>query len=523
MAPSAKLYLYCVSDSLGFQTAENELEAAGITLVNSSLGFPGDSRGDGTGPTGSTAQTVAKARKAGVLWIQSAGNNGLDHWGGTWPATRPRRRWPCSTRPSRTPRPRSTPPTSTRSRSSPVRAARPCSSGTTGPASNLLLSLMVQRFDLDTGDPIGNPVVYRQTPGTTPVLYADLSSQSGTDYTGYFISVGLPAGTVPALHFDLSYWGGVSYSYYATGYPDSAGAMSSITEPASSPYVLAVGAVDASTAAGTCDVVTTPTSRVEPFSSRGPTIDGRVKPDLMGYDATNSNLAEVSPFCGTSAAAPHVAGAAALIASANPALDASQIQALLQDRAGTAAPSNATGHGTLRLGATTGVVTRPGASYSPLTAPVRVLDTRTANGNHLGKLTASGSVSVNVRAPAGATAVAVNLTGTAAEGPTYLSAYPGTTVSTTSNLNLSALDPTAAVFAVVTLAPDQTITIHNYSARVHVVVDVLGYFSPTGLDKYTAAAPSRIFSTVTGTGGKIGKLANQIVSVKARPAPMPSS
>ena len=84
MAPSAALALYCVDDNIGFKTAEQQLQAAGIKIVNSSLGFPGDSRGDSTGDADSTAATVRTARNAGILWIQSAGNNGEDHWGGTF-------------------------------------------------------------------------------------------------------------------------------------------------------------------------------------------------------------------------------------------------------------------------------------------------------------------------------------------------------------------------------------------------------------------------------------------------------
>ncbi|MDT4946120.1 MAG: hypothetical protein QOH14_2853, partial [Pseudonocardiales bacterium] len=89
MAPSAKLFLYCVTDNVGFAAAEQDIERQrandptnAISIVNSSLGFPGDSRGDGTGATDSAAATVKKARQAGILWIQSAGNNGYDHWSG---------------------------------------------------------------------------------------------------------------------------------------------------------------------------------------------------------------------------------------------------------------------------------------------------------------------------------------------------------------------------------------------------------------------------------------------------------
>ena len=56
----------------------------------------------------------------------------------------------------------------------------------------------------------------------------------------------------------------------------------------------------------------------ESFSSQGPTIDGRIKPDIMGPDGVNTFSYGSDGFFGTSAAAPHIAGAAALIKSSNP-------------------------------------------------------------------------------------------------------------------------------------------------------------------------------------------------------------
>ena len=64
---------------------------------------------------------------------------------------------------------------------------------------------------------------------------------------------------------------------------------------------------------------------VAPYSSRGPTINGASKPDLIAVDrVTVSGTTQFGPrFSGSSAAAPHVAGAAALLLQAQPALLAS--------------------------------------------------------------------------------------------------------------------------------------------------------------------------------------------------------
>ena len=66
----------------------------------------------------------------------------------------------------------------------------------------------------------------------------------------------------------------------------------------------------------------TSNSTIEFFSSLGPTLDGRTKPDVSGIDGVSITAAGsfASPFFGTSAAAPHVAGIAALLLQSAPCL-----------------------------------------------------------------------------------------------------------------------------------------------------------------------------------------------------------
>ncbi len=59
-------------------------------------------------------------------------------------------------------------------------------------------------------------------------------------------------------------------------------------------------------------------NQLEAFSSRGPTADGRPKPDLVGPDGVSNAIYAPQGFYGTSAATPHIAGAAALVWSAYP-------------------------------------------------------------------------------------------------------------------------------------------------------------------------------------------------------------
>src|SRR5437899_12091700 len=91
-----------------------------------------------------------------------------------------------------------------------------------------------------------------------------------------------------------------------SGAPQYVVTAGSVSEPASSPTSVAAGA--------TC----WQNDALEPFSSQGPTIDGRIKPDIAGPDATTSSVFGsggaagcAGGFRGTSASAPHVTGAAA--------------------------------------------------------------------------------------------------------------------------------------------------------------------------------------------------------------------
>ena len=93
--------------------------------------------------------------------------------------------------------------------------------------------------------------------------------------------------------------------------------------------------------------------RIADYSSRGPTLDGRIKPELVAPTGVSTvSYSDRNGYHGTSAAAPHVAGAAALIKSANPSYSRDQLQDALIEATvdiGTRGQDNTFGHGKLVL------------------------------------------------------------------------------------------------------------------------------------------------------------------------------
>lgn len=132
-------------------------------------------------------------------------------------------------------------------------------------------------------------------------------------------------------------------AYPEAGFMRFTTAASSLAPPADSADSLTVGGFNVSSLA------------IEPFSSRGPTADQRMKPDLIAPDGVCTvTYADCGTggFMGTSASAAHATGAVALLREAFPDLSASDLRAELRARSidvGTAGPDNASGKGRLFL------------------------------------------------------------------------------------------------------------------------------------------------------------------------------
>jgi subtilisin family serine protease len=173
--------------------------------------------------------------------------------------------------------------------------------------------------------------------GTQPPREGIVGYAPDSNY--YYVAIGNYSATRD-VHFEL-------YSFH-NYFPEYNVSSSSLSQPADAVGVMAVGATywkDDS---------------LEYFSSRGPTNDGRLKPDVTAPDGMSNSVYALSTgnhdadlsagisFFGTSASAPHTAGAAALLLSANSSLTANDLQSLLESTAvdlGTPGKDNLYGSG----------------------------------------------------------------------------------------------------------------------------------------------------------------------------------
>src|SRR5262245_46474383 len=173
-----------------------------------------------------------------------------------------------------------------------------------------------------------------QGTGEPPFEGLCLHQSTGQDLDVFWAIVGYSVVSSPRL--DLVSWSPPLQYAVPAG---------SIASPASSPAALAVGAL--------C----WQSRSLEFYSSQGPTIDGRMKPDLVGHDsvsgATYGGFSSCpSAFAGTSASSPEVAGAAALVKQAYPKYSPDEIKAYLMKAArdlGDPGPDNVYGAGELQL------------------------------------------------------------------------------------------------------------------------------------------------------------------------------
>ncbi|MEY2435692.1 MAG: hypothetical protein QOF97_528 [Acidimicrobiaceae bacterium] len=507
MAPGAQLLLICVFQDSDFSLAVDDLTANGVRIANASIGNDVASRGDGSGAPGSAAMAMKTARERGQLWAVSAGNEAAIHFsfiGSDVEGDTAYEMFPGPT-------------------GSGIDAVEDYTFqlGAGGvsdiqmkwdawPATNVDVFLCVWQGVVDSSTLLGCSTQNQSTNPGEPVDMARFGNTTGSTQT-YHVAVLHAAGAPTVARFDLYFHGNEVNRKAST-------AESSLSEPASSPFVMTVGAHCYSSGAS------------EPFSSQGPTIDGRHKPDISGPDGVSNSVFGLNTggvcgqggFRGTSASSPHVAGAAALLLSANPSLDAAELQGILQSRAidaGALGQDDVFGTGRLALGATPSAANplaapRP-ARFKALGSPVRVLDTRTGTG-HAGPLAAGEDVVFDfatAQVPATATAVVLNLTVDRPSGNGgFLTLYPfGGSRPNASNINFNAGQTVAnhVTVAVGAHSGKASIRIFNATGSTPMIVDITGYYGGSGATAgdqgFEPVDPTRILDTRPGTVGPIAR------------------
>jgi hypothetical protein len=315
VAPGAQLYLVNFSTDVELGNAVDYLISQGVDIVSASWGFYGSFRGDGQGPIDTIAQN---ARNAGIFWANAAGNAAETHWSGPF-----------------------------------------------------IDDDSDQYLEFAPGDETNS---FYASAGSSIDAYLTWNRWPATDqdYDIYLVWEGNPTKTVAAgdswqsgsqepseaLHYNVpagkggNYWvvikeysadGNAEFQLYVLSgdleHQVAAGSLGG--QPTDSPDVMTVGAVPVG---GTA---------LESFSSQGPTLDGRIKPDIVAPDRTSTVTYGITGFWGTSAAAPHTAGAAALALEEDPALTPVTLQSYLESRAtdlGAPGKDSLYGSGKLNLG-----------------------------------------------------------------------------------------------------------------------------------------------------------------------------
>jgi len=328
MAPDAELYLaYYNGSETGLGRAVEWLVSQGVQIIShSASGMAGPMDG-----TGLQAQLVDEVTAKDILWVNASGNYAEEHYHFQFndPTSEGKHVFPNG---------------------KVTLLYRPPSED-----ARIILNWddwgdnATEDYDLYLYDENAQLVAASEDsqqgqPGDQPVEFIRLNQPS---QKSYYIVIIAKQITRPAT-FDL----------YA---PDSRlgyhSADQSLGTPADAQGALTVGAV------------AWRNNRLEPFSSQGPTHDNRLKPELVAPDGVSTVSYRPHIFDGTSASAPHVAGAAALVMSRFSDLKAEEVKAFLESNAvdmGPNGPDPAYGYGRLQLPPPAQALAQPPQTKPPL-------------------------------------------------------------------------------------------------------------------------------------------------------------
>jgi subtilisin family serine protease len=338
MAPDAELYLaYYDGTDLSMALAIRWLVEQGVDIITNSTGSNGLTPMDGTGLI---AELVDEVKAEGIFWVNAAGNEATSHYRGRY----------------------SDADGDNVHEFLPDTQLLPFIPYGPGYETTIILSWndwqnVDQDYDLMLLDEDGNVLLESADAqgGQEGELPIEGFLYEFEDDEIYMLSI---------ENYDGEARGDVTFDLFIHNgemHPDFVVPEGSLSNPADARGAFAVGAVHWADDA------------LENYSSNGPTADGRIKPDLAAPSVVDSASYMPEAFNGTSAAAPHVAGAAALVLEAFPDYSPDQLAAFLQERAidlGPPGQDNAFGVGRLNLGAS------PDTAGPPQETPLPVADTQ---------------------------------------------------------------------------------------------------------------------------------------------------
>jgi subtilisin family serine protease len=306
MAEDCELTLILVDTSLSVENAINYVIAQGIPIVNMSLGLA-EGPFDGSHPV---SQAVNRAAAAGILWVNAAGNWAQQHWQGTWSDSN----------------------SDTYLEFSGSRDTMNVDLGVGG------FSAYLSWYET-AGGTTANDYDLVLTDGTGAIVARSAVTQDGDDppkeqLAAYISVAGQYRLRVQRMSSPTPGATPEKFQLYTPNVDIETSLQhteNSLAIPAEATGAYAVGATRGSTLT-VPGVVDLAIDKLEPFSSRGP-VGSSAKPNIVAPDAVSTSLTGYNPFPGTSAAAPHVAGAAALLLSEDQSRTKATIQALLQQMA----------------------------------------------------------------------------------------------------------------------------------------------------------------------------------------------
>ena len=321
IAPDAALYVANAESAGDLQSIASWMVSQGVQVINMSLAWAWDGHGDGSSPfSDSPLKTVDSTVAGGALWVNSAGNSANSSWFGAYSNT------------------------DADSGDSWIEFSPDNEANAVFLTAGQRL-IALARWDDNWGNASRDFDLFLFSGPNVVAVGGDEQSGGSGQYP--FDAIVYTAPTTGTYLLAIFHFGGAipawlqlnAFSGQTLGVATVA---TSIVNPAESanPGMLAVGAANWAT-----------TNTIEPFSSQGPTIDGRIKPDLVGVDGADSVTYGPSGFFGTSQASPHVAGLAALVFEQFPSFTPVQAADYLKNNAlpRGASPNNTWGSGLAQL------------------------------------------------------------------------------------------------------------------------------------------------------------------------------